>query len=143
MSYLARFKLFLWVFGHFKVRLIGYTRLKLLALTESLIVVKIPLRKRTKNHLNSMYFGALAIGADIAGGLHGFYHSEKQKVKSSIVFKSFQAEFIRRPESDVYFVNDMGQNVKQMIEDSKKIAEAATAAEPRRPPRLVAAAGAR
>ena len=66
-----------------------------------------------------MYFGALAIGADIAGGLHGFYHSEKQKVKSSIVFKSFQAEFIKRPESDVYFVSDMGHNVKQMIEDSK------------------------
>ena len=27
-----------------------------------------PLRRRTKNHLGSMYFGVLAVGADITGG---------------------------------------------------------------------------
>ena len=67
-----------------------------------------------------MYFGALAVGADLAGGLHGFYHAERAKVNVSLAFKSFQAEFIRRPESDVFFVSKMGDAVKEMISDSQK-----------------------
>lgn len=123
MKKLNQFKFFLWTFGRFKVPLIGYTRPRLLKLDEQEIVVKLPLTRRTKNHLNSMYFGALAVGADIAGGLHGFYHADAAKVKASIVFKSFEAQFISRPESDVYFVNDMGLAVKQMIEESQKSGE--------------------
>ena len=67
-----------------------------------------------------MYFGALAVGADLAGGLHAFYHAERAKVKISLAFKSFQAQFLKRPESDVYFVCDMGEMVKEMIDDSQK-----------------------
>ena len=70
-----------------------------------------------------MYFGALAVGADLAGGLHGFYHAERAKVKVSLAFKSFQAEFLRRPESDVYFVCEMGDVVKEMIGDSQKTSQ--------------------
>lgn len=67
-----------------------------------------------------MYFGALAVGADLAGGLHGFYHADKENVNVLLAFKSFQAQFLKRPESDVYFVCDMGNDVKNMITDSKK-----------------------
>ncbi len=31
--------------------------------------IRIPLGWRTRNHLGSMYFGALATGADLVGGL--------------------------------------------------------------------------
>ena len=65
-----------------------------------------------------MYFGALSVGADLAGGLHGFYHSKKSKKKASIAFKSFQAQFLKRPESDVYFVCNMGETVNGMIQES-------------------------
>ncbi|WP_133130901.1 DUF4442 domain-containing protein [Legionella yabuuchiae] len=123
MKALTRFKLFVWVFGRFKVPMIGYTRPRLVHLSHTEIVVKLPLTRRTKNHLNSMYFGALAVGADIAGGLHGFYHAESAKVKASLVFKSFQANFLSRPESDVYFVSTMGDTVKSMIEASKQSGE--------------------
>src|SRR5437016_1724578 len=104
MSLFTRFKFFLWYFGHFKVAMIGYLRPRLIKLTDSDIVICLPLRRRSRNHLNSMYFGALAVGADLAGGLHGFYHADLAKLKVSLVFKSFQAQFLRRPESDVYFV---------------------------------------
>lgn len=119
MKPLTRFKLFLWSFGRFKVPLIGHLKPKLITIDDKRVVAKLALNRRSKNHLNSMYFGALAVGADLAGGLHSFYHAERAKVKTSIVFKSFQAEFLQRPESDVFFVCDMGDVVKAMIEESQ------------------------
>lgn len=99
--------------------MIGYLKPKLIQLTDNEIVVRLPLTRRSRNHLHSMYFGALAVGADIAGGLHGFYHAKQAKCKVSLAFKSFQAQFLRRPESDVYFICTEGDVVKKMIEESK------------------------
>ncbi|MCH9756158.1 MAG: DUF4442 domain-containing protein, partial [Gammaproteobacteria bacterium] len=98
MKPLTQFKWMLWSFGKLKVPLISYVRPKLLQIDDEKIVIKIPCRRRTKNHLNSMYFGALSIGADLAGGFHGLYHAKKSGLNISLAFKSFQANFIRRPE---------------------------------------------
>lgn len=119
MSLLTRFKFFMWYFGHFKVPLIGYLHPRLITLTDKEIVIKLRLSRHSKNHLNSMYFGALAVGADLAGGLHGFYHARQARLKVSLAFKSFQAQFIKRPESDVYFVCTMGEDVREMILESQ------------------------
>lgn len=123
MKMLTRFKFFLWRFGRFKVAMIGYLKPHLISLTDDEIVIKLKLNRRSKNHLQSMYFGALAVGADLAGGLHGFYHAERAGVNASIAFKSFQAQFLRRPEDDVYFVCDMGAVVKEMIMTSQNTGE--------------------
>ena len=123
MKTITRFKFFLWYFGRFKVPLIGHLRPHLIKLTEREILVKLALTRRSKNHLNSMYFGALAVGADIAGGLHGFYHAKKANVAISLAFKSFEAQFLRRPESDVYFLSEMGETVNTMIAQSKASGE--------------------
>ncbi len=120
LSPLTRFKFFIWSFGHFKVPLIGHLKPRLIALNEQEIVIQLKLNRRSKNHLNSMYFGALAIGADLAGGLYGFYHANRAKVNISLAFKSFQAQFLRRPESDVFFVCRKGELVKEMIIESQK-----------------------
>lgn len=122
-SVLTRFKLFLWSFGRFRVPLIGYLRPRLITLTDHEIVIKLKLNRRSKNHLNSMYFGALAIGADLAGGLYGFYHAKRAKLAISLAFKSFQAQFLRRPESDVFFVCNKGNLVQDMVMESKKTRE--------------------
>lgn len=73
-----------------------------------------------------MYFGALCVGADLAGGLHGFYHAAQKQLKFSLVFKSFQAQFLRRPEADVYFICQEGTKVKAMLEESQKTRERVT-----------------
>lgn len=119
MKLLTRYKWFLWYFSHFKVAMIGYLRPRLIKLDDQEIELCLPLGRRSRNHLNSMYFGALAVGADLAGGLHGFYHAELARCKVSLVFKSFQAQFLHRPESDVYFVCKDGHLVKEMIAQSK------------------------
>lgn len=123
MSPLSRFKFFLKYFGLAKVPLIGHLRPKLITLNDQQIVVKLPLRRRSKNHLDSMYFGALAVGADLAGGLHGFYHAKLLKTNVSLAFKSFHAQFLKRPEADVFFVCNSGDDVKAMIIESQKTGE--------------------
>ncbi len=120
MRALTRFRWMLWSFSKTKVPLISYVKPKLVSINDQEIVVKLPCRRRNKNHLNSMYFGALSIGADLAGGFHGLYHAKKSNRNVSLAFKSFTADFIRRPEKDVYFVSQMGDTVQQMIETSYK-----------------------
>jgi hypothetical protein len=66
-----------------------------------------------------MYFGAMAVGADVAVGLHAFYLSELKKAKISLAFKSFNAEFLKRAESDVNFICEEGNKINKMIEESK------------------------
>lgn len=126
MNNMLRFKLFFWYFCHFKVALIGYLKPRLIKLDEQEIVICLPLKRRSRNHLNSMYFGALSVGADLAGGLHGFYHADLAQCKVSLVFKSFQAQFLRRPESDVYFVCTDGEIVKAMIQETQRTKERVT-----------------
>lgn len=120
MKPLTRFKFMLWSFGKTKVPLIHYVRPKLIAIDDEKIVIKLPCNRRNKNHLNSMYFGTLSIGADLAGGFHGLYHAKQSKLDVSLAFKSFQANFLRRPETDVYFVSEMGKTVSTMIATSEK-----------------------
>jgi len=118
-----RFRLFFWYFCHFQVAMLGYLKPKIIRLDSERIIIRLPLRRRSRNHLNSMYFGALAAGADLAGGLHGFYQADLLNTKISLVFKSFKAQFLRRPESDVYFECNEGDKVKAMIEESKRTHE--------------------
>jgi len=126
MSNFNKAKLMLWVFGIFKIPLIGFVSPKLIELNDARMVVKIRLRRKTRNHLGSMYFGALAIGADLAGAFQAFYIAEKMKRKLSIAFKNFEADFIKRPESDVYFVSEAGQQIVEIVEQSVKSKERVT-----------------
>lgn len=104
--------------GLFKIPLIGYVRPRLVEINDDSIKVKIRLRRKTKNHLNSMYFGALAVGADIAGGIHVFYYSEIMGKKISFSFKGMKADFLKRAESDVTFESNQGQVIKAGILES-------------------------
>ena len=56
-------------FGLSKVPLIFYCRPSVVELTDELTIIKIPFKRRNRNHLKSMYFGVLAVGADVAGGV--------------------------------------------------------------------------
>ncbi len=84
-------------------------------LTDSRCVVKVPLNWRTRNHLRSMYFGALCIGADLAGGLIAFDLMRKRKAGFSFVFKDMKAEFLKRPEGDVHFTNVDGATIVELV----------------------------
>ena len=111
-----RWKLFL--LGLVKIPIIGFVRPKLISINNEEIVVSISLRRRTKNHLNSMYFGALAVGADVAAGIMAYYHSELLQRKISLAFKGMNAEFLKRAESDIRFVCSEGKRIETMLQTS-------------------------
>ncbi|MFO1257139.1 MAG: DUF4442 domain-containing protein [Gammaproteobacteria bacterium] len=105
----------LWQFGLLKVPMIFWVKPTVLALTDEQVTLKIPLKRRTKNHLNSMYFGALCVGADVAGGIHMLHFMKSSLNRFSFVFKDFQAEFLKRPEADVHFTSMNGLLIRQTM----------------------------
>ena len=58
--------------GLFKIRMIGFIRARLVEYNDEKTVIKIPLNRRTRNHLGSIYVGALATGADVTGAYIAF-----------------------------------------------------------------------
>lgn len=57
------------IFAFTKIRMLHFVAPYVVELTDERCVVRIRLNRRTRNHLNSMYFGVLAAGADMAGGV--------------------------------------------------------------------------
>lgn len=110
----------LFLMGLFKIPMLGRLHPKLIAIDDEKVVIRIRLRKRSMNHLKSMYFGAMAVGADCASGLHAFYFAEKYNKKISFVFKSMSAEFIKRLTTDALFTCSDGDKIASIIEKSIK-----------------------
>ena len=120
---LKKMRRLLWLMGMFKIPMIAFVRPKLMLLDENSSQVRIKLKRRTKNHLKSMYFGSLAVGADMAAGLHAFYFAEESGVKVSFAFKAVKAEFLKRATSDVYFNSNEGQLVKKVFDEAMETKE--------------------
>ncbi len=95
-------------------------------LDDATCAVRIPLGYRTKNHLGSMYFGALHVGADLAGGLHAAraVYSGHRGVK--IIFKDCRSEFLKRADGDVLFRCRDGARVRAAVEEADRTGERVT-----------------
>jgi acyl-coenzyme A thioesterase PaaI-like protein len=120
---LRKIKWELFLLGKLYIPILGYTKPKLIFLSEKEVRMKIKLRWRTKNHLKSMYFGALAVGADTAAGLHAFSISRAQNLKMSLAFKAVEGQFLKRAETDVIFVCKQGKLVADCLKESAKTGE--------------------
>ncbi|MBI4809489.1 MAG: YiiD C-terminal domain-containing protein [Nitrosomonadales bacterium] len=110
-----RESLWLRLFGLARIPLLFYVGVSVVELSPERMVVRIPLRRRNKNHLGSMYFGALCIGADVAPGAYTMYLIRQQPVRISMVFKDFQAEFLKRAEGDVHFTCEQGKEIAELV----------------------------
>lgn len=90
-------------FGWAKIPLIGLLRPKVLKLDSEACEILIPRGYWSKNHWGSLYFGALAVGADIAGGLYAMTRIQREKLPVSLIFKDFKAVFLKRPDAHTVF----------------------------------------
>ncbi len=102
-------------FGFRKIPLLFFASPSVLELSDERCVVKIPLCFRTRNHLGSLYFGALAIGADCAGGLIAMKNIEAQGNAVSLIFKDFKASFLKRAEGDTLFTCVQGREIRELV----------------------------
>ena len=63
-----------------------------------------------------MYFGALAAGADCAGGLIAMRLIETEgRGKVSLIFKDFHADFLKRAEGDTFFTCTQGEEIQALV----------------------------
>ena len=108
------------LFGITKVPMIWYCRPKVIEHTDEKIEIKIPLKRKTKNHLGSMYFGVHAVGADITGGFLAMDPIQESGRKINLIFKDFKADFLKRPEGDVHFTCNDGLAVKELVDRVSK-----------------------
>jgi acyl-coenzyme A thioesterase PaaI-like protein len=115
-----RATLFIRAFGVRYIPLLAYCRPRVVDLSAARVEVKIPLTRRTKNHVGSMYIGVLATGADLAGGFLAIQAARDAKAKLSIVFKDLHAEFLKRADGDVHFVCEDG---KAIVDAVARVAE--------------------
>lgn len=88
-------------------------------MTDKKFILKIPLSFRTKNHLNSMYFGALGIGAELSLVAPAVAAISESKQKIDFVFKDFQASFLKRADGDTLFICEEIEHVLAVIEQAK------------------------
>lgn len=123
MTGLERWKSTLWVWGF------GLTKIPTLAwllphveeMDKERVVLRIPLSWRSRNHLKSMYFGALCAGADVAAGMVAMQAIAKSGKRIDFVFKDVNAKFLKRAEGDVFFTCEAGSRVRALVE--KAVAE--------------------
>lgn len=115
-------------FGLAKIPLLFACSPRVIEISDSSCKVLLPFRKIVKNHLGSMYFGAMAIGADTCVGMLALDKIQHSGKKISLIFKSFKADFLRRAEGDTLFVCEQGHDMDAMI--AKVIATGERVSEP-------------
>lgn len=117
--------LMLKAFGWLKIPMLAFIKPKVTRLDDEVCEVFVPLSRRNKNHLGSMYFAVLAAGADTAAGLSAMFAMLENKTMVHLSFKNFHAEFKKRAEEDVVFrcesVGAVKQLVKRAIETKERV----------------------
>jgi len=115
------------------VRLLGlripvlfFVRPRVMELTDQGCAVKIPLRYATRNHVGSMYFGVLAAGADLAGGLNAFRLIRTRFPRHVLIFKDARMDFLKRADGDVWFRCRDGETVRSAFEQADQSGERVT-----------------
>ncbi len=108
----------LWFFAWRKIPVIYFIGPRVLELNAQRCEIVIPFRRRVKNHVRSMYFGALAVGADMAGGLIAMEAIARSGKKVNLLFKDIQGEFLRRVEGDAIFICEDGPLIQEMLAET-------------------------
>ena len=110
-----------------RIPLILFVAPRVLALDADGCDVVIPLTWRTRNGLiGAMYFGALCVGADLAGGMPAAKIMLARYPRMKLVFADMKAEFLKRADGDVVFRNRDGRRIAEAVERAGTTGERAT-----------------
>ena len=99
-----------------KIPLLYFARPRIVSMTDAECVIALPFTRMNKNHLGSLYFGALCIGADAAGGMISMrLLKQVKKGKGSLIFKDFKANFLKRAEGETFFTCKDGPAIQAAV----------------------------
>ncbi len=103
-------------FSLIKIPLVAAVRPNIIELSKQKSIVRIKLGYVTRNHLNSMYFGALAIGAELSVGVKIFEKIQVDKSPVNFIFKDFDCRFHRRAQTAIDFCFLEPAKVDELVE---------------------------
>ncbi len=123
LSPVTQANLLLRTFAWTKVPMIYWTGAKIVDISDERCVVKMPFRRRNRNHLDSLYFAVMIVGADVSGGLLAFRMAHASGRKVSFAFKDVQARFLKRAEDVTFFRCDDGESISRAVEETFRTGE--------------------
>jgi acyl-coenzyme A thioesterase PaaI-like protein len=88
--------------------------------------VLVPLRYRSRNHVGSMYIGAMVAGADLAAGLSAVHHIRKTGSRIIPIFKDLEAHFLKLADGDVLFRSTQGAAIAEAVGRAHETGERVT-----------------
>ncbi len=106
---------FIRLFTFWNIPLIWWIRPTALEMGANRTVIEIKLNRRTRNHLKSMYFGAIVIGSELVVAAKAVQAIAASKQKIDFVFKDFSIQCLKRAEGHVHFICEQGQEVEALI----------------------------
>jgi hypothetical protein len=118
-----KFTSFLHLYGLAKIPLLVFISPRAVEVGDKKFIIKIPLGYRTKNHLGSMYFGALGVGAELSIAAPAVVAIAESKQKIDFIFKDYSAKYIKRADGHVHFICEEVEAVKSLIEQAKTSGE--------------------
>jgi acyl-coenzyme A thioesterase PaaI-like protein len=111
------------LFAITRIPLIAIVRPTLLKADRESCVVRLPLSWLAKNHLGSLYFGALCIGADLAGGLIVMNLIRARASRVAFLFKDYHADFHKRAEGATVFSCHDGKKLLALLDRAETSGE--------------------
>lgn len=111
------------LFALAKIPLIALLRPTIVQQDTEVCIVRVPLTWLVKNHLRTMYFGALCVGADTAGGLIVMNLIRQRRSRVAFLFKDFQAQFLKRAEGACVFTCRDGRKLAALLDKAEASGE--------------------
>jgi acyl-coenzyme A thioesterase PaaI-like protein len=106
-----------------KLPLLAFITPEFVEMSDQRCVVKVRRDYRTRNHLNSMYFGALAMGAELSIAAAAIQAIQESGQRIDFIFKDFEAKFLKRGDAHVLFTCEHVQQVKELVNQAARSSE--------------------
>ncbi len=107
----------------FRVPLLFSTSPRVVEFSDKVTTAYLPLSRKNKNHVGSMYFGALSMGAELSIALMAIKGTNESKHKVTFIFKDFSAQFLKRADKGVYFTCEEADVAMEIIRETEKSGE--------------------
>ena len=107
----------------FKIPLLAFITPHIVEMTDEKVVVRVRLDRRTQNHLGVLYFGALAMGAELSVATRAIEAISASGRKVDFIFKDFQCDFLKRANGHANFVCADGLAISALVNSAAQDGE--------------------
>ncbi len=106
------------LFGLLKIPMVFSMSPSVMESSPEKIVIKVPLNRRNKNHVNTMYVGVLAGAADVTVGYLAINAIKRSGEKLSFVIRDMNVNFLKRADGDVFFSCESGKMIQEAVQEA-------------------------